>query len=113
MFKGLKQKFSKKMVSILFLLAALLIALFLGSYNFLVVNSTSMLPHIMEPLDNMKNTTEASSGNAPVAAASPAASNSQSEQVSKILAKYMEKNTTANSPVAAAPVATTTTTTTP
>ena len=68
----LKLKFSKKsIVSVLFLLAALFIALFLGSYKFLT----------MENLDNMDTSAPApapasshSPKNAPAPAPAPAAS---------------------------------------
>jgi hypothetical protein len=112
MFKGLKQKFSKKMLSIGFLLLALFIALFLGSYKFLVVDSPANLPLIMESLDNMKTEETNPSTAAPAASptASPSTSNSREEQVSKILAKYMEKNAPASaSPAPAAQITTTTT----
>lgn len=41
-------KFSKKMGSIIFLLAALFIALLLGSFSFLVIQQPANLPHFYE-----------------------------------------------------------------
>lgn len=70
-----KCKFSKKcMTSIVFLLAALLISLFLGSYNFLTVNSVASLPNVLENLDNMDPAPAPMAAVDPNASPSPAAS---------------------------------------
>jgi hypothetical protein len=44
---------SKKISSVLFLLLTILLALFLGSYNFLVVNTNATLPDVQMPVSVM------------------------------------------------------------
>jgi hypothetical protein len=45
---------SGKISSIFFLLITILLALFLGSYNFLIINTNAKLPNIQMP-DNLSN----------------------------------------------------------
>jgi hypothetical protein len=45
---------SGKISSVFFLLITILLALFLGSYNFLIINTNAKLPNIQMP-DNLSN----------------------------------------------------------
>jgi hypothetical protein len=83
-------KFSKKMMSILFLLAALIIALLLGSYNFLVIDNNARLPFVLEGYDNAAIATPSAATDIASATAPASASGPSNEDVSKLLTQYIE-----------------------